>query len=235
MFYLSNVNDAIRMLKKGKPVLVFDFAEREAEVDIFILAEKMTADKIRLMRKDGGGLICVALHPMIADSLGLIYLHELLMKIDELRDLVKHVPYDPTGRPSFSLTVNHIRTRTGITDIDRALTIRELGLLCNKYWQKEIDKEQFRKEFIQNFRAPGHVFLLRAADHILDERRGHTELAIALALLGNMTPCIALCEMLADDGKALSLEDAKKYAEENDLVIISGTEILNAWKQFITE
>jgi 3,4-dihydroxy 2-butanone 4-phosphate synthase len=40
------------------------------------------------------------------------------------------------------------------------------------------------------------------------------------------------CEIMGDYGKALSKEDAKKYAEKNNLIFLEGNEIIKAWKQW---
>jgi len=221
-----SLDKAIESLRDGKPVLVHDSESRENEIDIFILASKMTPDKIRLMRKDGGGLICVAIHSRIANVLDIPLIQELYIysSYDTLRKLSsKDIPYD--RRSSFSITVNHVNTVTGITDVDRSITIKRIGELCREYWYKKINDERLHEMFLKEFRSPGHVHLLRGAEGLLSERKGHTELAIALALLANVEPCVALVEMLSDNGKALSYEEARKYAERNGLAILTGKEI----------
>ncbi len=223
-----SIEEAVKSLKEGKPVLVHDSDKRENEVDIFVRASSITPELVRLMRKDGGGLLCVAIHPEIADAIGLPFMEDLLRDsgIPLLREMVPdRLPYDK--RSSFSITVNHKKTRTGITDNDRALTVGYLGEICGKFW----DDHNFdiKSDFVRNFRAPGHVHLLRGASKLLSEREGHTELALALALLAGIEPCVALIEMLGDDGKALPVEEAKRYAKEKGLVIIEGSEIKRAF------
>ena len=123
--------------------------------------------------------------------------------------------------------MNHRRTFTGITDIDRALTIRELGGLG----AKALDGPAV-EEFGRNFRSPGHIPLLRAGDGLLDERQGHTELSIALAELAGVTPVVVVCEMLdAQTGRALSREAAAEYAEKHDLVFLNGSDIVREYKK----
>ena len=128
--------EALKSFREGKPLLVHDSEDRENEVDIFVRASMVNVDMIRLMRKDGGGLLCVALHSDIAKKLDLPFLHDILFKSnnDVLRELVvEKLPYDK--RSSFSITVNHRMTRTGITDKDRAMTVSELGKMCKLYWE----------------------------------------------------------------------------------------------------
>ncbi len=225
------MEEAIKSLRNGKPVLVFDSESRERETDIFFLAENVDYRCVQVLRKDAGGLICVSIHPKIAGVLGLPYLRELLaIYSSRLKRLyTKPLPYDE--RSAFSITVNHVDTFTGISDRDRALTISRLGVLCRDYWSGRINQEGLYEAFLREFRSPGHVFLLRGADGIVLERQGHTELALALALIGDLTPCVALAEMLGDDGYSLSLELAKKYAEEHNYVIVEGRLIIEKYRQ----
>ena len=208
-------------------MLVHDAADRENEVDMVIAAESVGPKHVATMRRDAGGFICVALHPKIADNFSLPYLTEVYEEASSRFDVVlstrpDDLPYDE--RSAFSLAVNHRRTFTGITDIDRALTIRELGKLGAKALNGSM-----AEEFGRNFRSPGHVPLLRAADGMLAERKGHTELVVALAELADIVPVIAVCEMLdAGTGKALSLEAASAYASERGMPCLGGVEIVQA-------
>ena len=209
-------------------MLVHDATSRENEVDMVIAAELVEPKHVATMRRDAGGLICVALHPKIADNFGLPYLTEIYEKASPhfnvlLSTRPDDLPYDE--RSAFSLAVNHRRTFTGITDIDRALTIRELGKLGGKALNGPI-----QEEFGHNFRSPGHVPLLRAANGLLAERRGHTEFVVALAELAGITPVVAVCEMLdAETGKALSLKAANEYANEKGLPCLTGENIVQAY------
>ena len=75
--------------------------------------------------------------------------------------------------------------------------------------------ESARTEFGKTFRAPGHVHLLNASKELLAKRFGHTELSTALMVMTGMTPSATICEMMGDDGHALSKEKAKDYAKKH--------------------
>lgn len=224
--------DAIDALRNGDPVIVYDKEGREEECDIFFSAKDVTPNDVRLMRKSGGGLICVPVHPKIAQVFDLPYLRDLLSK--KTNGLVRHLvrsplPYD--AKSTFSLTINHVDTYTGITDNDRAFTISEFGNLCSKVWRDQTSYKEARKEFLENFRAPGHIFLLRGVNGVLKEREGHTELSLGLALLGNFTPCMTLVEMLGDNGKALSIESANQFARNNNIPFLKGETIVKKYSE----
>lgn len=199
-------------LAAGRPVLVYDGADREGETDILYSAAAVTSTDVSRLRNDGGGVVFVALSHAIAKAFDLPYLHEVL---DHPTTAFDSVGYDE--RPSFSLTVNHRDTHTGVTDEDRALTIRALGDATAR-------PETF--DFAGTFRAPGHVHLLRGAPELLTDRQGHTELALALASAAGCGPAVAGCEMLDDTGDALSIADARSYADRNGLQFLQGSDIV---------
>ena len=120
-----------------------------------------------------------------------------------------------------SFSVNHRSTHTGITDEDRALTVRTLGEAAAR-------PETF--DFAGTFRAPGHVHLLRGATEGLHDRQGHTELALALAEAAGCAPAVAGCEMLDNAEGALSTADAHTYADRNDLELLRSTDIINQFE-----
>lgn len=218
---------AIESLRNGKMILLFDSDEREGETDMVIPALCVTPSDIARMRRDGGGLICVSIHNDSAQKLGLPFMSDILRSVSlnghgSLRTLVEKkgdIPYD--SRSSFSLWVNHRNTFTGITDNDRALTINKIGEVVEQVLNGK------RIDFGKEFRSPGHVALLRAASGLLDERRGQTELSIALALKAGISPSMVVCEMLdGKTGKALSKEDAKEYARRHGMPFVEGKNLL---------
>jgi 3,4-dihydroxy 2-butanone 4-phosphate synthase len=137
------------------------------------------------------------------------------------------LPYDT--KSAFSLTINHRQTFTGIPDGDRALTISEFAKLSKRI--ADMSPEEAQTEFGKAFRAPGHVFLLNSQPGVLNDRRGHTELSTALLKMGGMFPSATICEMMGDDGKALSKEKAHEYAKRYGLVHLEGAEIIEEWKR----
>jgi len=217
------IDKALAALRDGKFILLYDFDDREGETDFAIRSDAVTPKDIVRMRKDGGGLICTAVHPVAAQKLGLPFASDALRAI-AVAEREGDIPYDRKNHSSFSLWVNHRNTFTGITDRDRTLTVNAIA-------------EQVKRamnggnvNFHETFRTPGHMALLRAADGLLDVRRGQTELSIAMAQMAGITPSITICEMLDDEsGYALSKEDAKLYARKHKLEFVEGPEVLEAW------
>lgn len=218
---MYRLESAAKTLMSGGFVVLHDGNGRENEADLIFLAKFATPGKIRVLRKDAGGLICIATDRQSAKRLGLPFATDLM--VSSKHPLVskmcsRRMAYG--DMPAFSISINHLSTFTGITDIDRAKTISEFGKL--------IDGRAGASAFARDFRAVGHVFLLIGRS--LDERKGHTELSLHLAKMAGATPAVVLCEMLSDTGKAASKKEAKSYARKNKLPFIDGKDLV-LWKK----
>lgn len=224
------VQSAVSALRQGRLVCVFDEEGREEETDLLGWGGAFTPSHVERLRTDAGGLVFSFVGPGVAARWGLPFLEEVLDAGSDdwpiLEQLSDHdLDYD--SRSSFSIPVNHRETFTGITDEDRALTIRSMAELAET--TSDADPGEAREAFAERFRAPGHVAVCVAADGLLDERRGHTELGVTLLGLAGLAPVGAGAEML-DSGTRLSRDDAREYARNRGLPFVTGGEIREAWR-----
>ena len=225
----DDMGRALQSLSKGGLILLHDSKSRENEVDMVVAAERVSPEYVGTMRRDAGGLLCLAVGARIGERLGLPYMRDIFRVAEKKYRVLKtlnevRAPYG--GKSAFSVTINHKRTFTGVTDKDRALTILEFANLCNKAALND-DDEELRQEFAAHFKAPGHVHLLLEAKGSLNQRRGHTELAVYLCKLARMSPAAGICEML--DGinhNALSVEDAAAYAKKHSIPLLDGQQVI---------
>ena len=213
-------------------MLVYDADGREEETDMVIASERVTSEAIRTLRKDAGGLICTTADVAIQKALGLPFLTEVFLGMADhypvMRELIPNdIPYDV--KSAFGITINHRKTFTGITDNDRAMTVNEFASLA----KRAIGSEDgwAKREFGKNFRAPGHIHLLNTSERILETRFGHTELATALTIMAGMVPSATVCEMMGDDGNALSKEKAAEYGRKHGFAFLVGADIIEAWRE----
>lgn len=229
MTLTPGLQQACELLRQGRFVLLYDADGREEEVDLFLAAEHATPEAIRTLRKDAGGLVFLAVDPRVGAALDLPFLQDLYREDSERHPILARlipndIKYDT--RSSFSLTINHRKTFTGITDNDRALTVREFGLLAKRCLSEPA--AQVQEDFGKSFRAPGHVHLCVGAKRLLHDRQGHTEIGVALARLAGVAPVLVGCEMLGD-GKALTKAQAIQWAKEHGAILLDGKEVHDAW------
>ncbi|MBD3210619.1 3,4-dihydroxy-2-butanone-4-phosphate synthase [Candidatus Micrarchaeota archaeon] len=211
-----DIEKAAARLRKGGVAVIYDGDGREGEADMVFHAGFAAPEKIETLRKDAGGLICLAIEKDIADRMGLPFYTEILSGSGFDIKAMECTKTAYKDRPSFAIAVNNRGVYTGITDNDRAMTIRKMAELAE-------NRGDLKEGLIRDFYSPGHVFLLIGRG--IRNRQGHTELALALANAAGMKGMMVLCEMLGS-GKALSKENAKEYAEKNGCPFLEGKEIV---------
>ena len=85
----------------------------------------------------------------------------------------------PTGTP-FTIPVDHKTCHTGISAAERARTVHAV-----------LDSSSVPEDF----RTPGHLFVLVAKEGGVLRRAGHTEATVDLARLAGLQPAGVLCEI----------------------------------------
>lgn len=222
-------------VRAGRPILVYDFDDRERECDLTFASEFVTPEAIRTLRKDAGGLICTTVPSAKAKELGLPFMSDVFWDDSWKYPLLAamaptDIPYDHT-KSSFGITINHRQTYTGITDNDRAMTIKAFVDIAFQ----DKPAEEIGREMGQSFRAPGHVHLLNTSERILKDRKGHTELCTAMMYMAGVRPSATICEMMADDGGSMPREAVEAFAAERGIPLVTGEEILSRWEDFLSE
>ncbi len=231
-YCMTNVRleEALESLRNGKMIVVYDGDEREGEADLMIAAQYTKPETIETLRRDAGGLICLAVPGPAATRLGLPFMTDVLDRFGGTASLLscKRTAYG--DKPAFSLSINHEGVFTGITDNDRALTITKFDALVREHG-KPADplvsavRNKAASCFTDEFYSPGHVFLLMGRG--IENRKGHTELSLELARRAGSSGGMVMCEMLGNkNGKAMAKKDAIAYAKRHGLAFIEGKEIL---------
>ncbi|MEW1888434.1 MULTISPECIES: bifunctional 3,4-dihydroxy-2-butanone-4-phosphate synthase/GTP cyclohydrolase II [unclassified Streptomyces] len=191
---LDPVEQAIRDIAAGRPVVVVDDEDRENEGDLVIAAEKATPEIVAFMMSECRGLICA---PMESDELERLELPQMVDHNTESMKTAFTVSVDATAAHGVS---------TGISAADRAATLRLLA-----------DGVAGPGDFVR----PGHVFPLRARSGGVLVRNGHTEAAVDLARLAGLRPAGAIVEIAGEDGVMLRLPQLVPFARKHGLTIIS--------------
>ncbi|MDX3855440.1 bifunctional 3,4-dihydroxy-2-butanone-4-phosphate synthase/GTP cyclohydrolase II [Streptomyces sp. AK02-01A] len=191
---LDPVEQAVRDIAAGRPVVVVDDENRENEGDLVIAAEKATPEIVAFMMSECRGLICA---PMEGAELDRLELPQMVGQNTESMRTAFTVSVD--AAPEYGVT-------TGISAADRATTLRLLATGDTRPG---------------DLVRPGHVFPLRARPGGVLERDGHTEAAVDLARLAGLRPAGAIVEIAGEDGVMLRLPDLIPFARKHGLTIIS--------------
>lgn len=187
----NTIEEALKDLQAGKPVIVVDDEDRENEGDLVALSEKATPEVINFMITHAKGLVCTSIKADLAKKINL--------------PMMTSQSSDPFGT-AFTVSIDHVDTSTGISAAERSKTIRAL-----------LDSEIKAADFKQ----PGHVFPLVAKDGGVLTRPGHTEASVDLATLSGAFPSGVICEIINDDGTMARVPDLKEMAEKFDLKFIT--------------
>ncbi|CAM5622243.1 bifunctional 3,4-dihydroxy-2-butanone-4-phosphate synthase/GTP cyclohydrolase II [Streptomyces atroolivaceus] len=191
---LDPVEQAVRDIAAGRPVVVVDDEDRENEGDLVIAAEKATPEIVAFMMSECRGLICA---PMEDDELERLELPQMVTHNTESMQTAFTVSVDASAAHGVT---------TGISAADRATTLRMLA---------------GGKAGPGDFVRPGHVFPLRARAGGVLVRNGHTEAAVDLARLAGLRPAGAIVEIAGEDGVMLRLPELVPFARKHGLTIIS--------------
>ena len=186
-----------RPSRAGRMVIVVDAADREDEGDFICAAEKVTPEIVHFMTRQGGGLFCMPVLPSLAQEKGF--------------SLMVENNTSPTGTP-FTVPVDHRSCHTGISAAERARTVHAVLDPSSKP---------------EDFRTPGHLFVLMAKEGGVLRRAGHTEATVDLARLAGLTPAGVLCEICSREGHGMAgAEELQAIAEEFSMPIVSIEDVI---------
>ena len=197
---MKNILKAISEFKCGKILIVADNESRESEGDFVCAASFCKAEDINFMVTNGRGLVCAAITNERANQLNLpMMAHKNSSRFET----------------AFTVSVEAKHgTTTGISALERALTVRTLA-----------DLSKGADDFI----CPGHIFPLKACKGGVLEREGHTEAVVDLCRMAKLPPVGVLCEILNPDGTMARIPQLKKIAEKHGLMLITVQEIID-WR-----
>ena len=192
----SSIEAAVAAIRRGEMVIVVDAEDRENEGDFVCAADKASTVIVNFMITHGRGQVCMPILPDLARRL------ELPMMVE--------ANSTPLGT-AFTVPVDHVTARTGITAAERATTIAAI-----------LDAESKPTDFVR----PGHLFPLVAKEGGVLRRAGHTEAAVDLARMAGLQPAGVLCEILDESGNRADREALFALAHDHKLEIISIEELI---------
>jgi len=192
----STIEAAVEAIRRGEMVIVVDDEDRENEGDFVCAADKVSPEIVNFMIRHGRGQVCMPILPDLASRL------ELPMMVE--------TNSTPLGT-AFTVPVDHVSSRTGITAAERSTTIAAI-----------LDPTSRPADFVR----PGHLFPLVAKEGGVLRRAGHTEAAVDLARLADLQPAGVLCEILDETGNRADREALFALARDHRLEIITIEELI---------
>ncbi|MBI1756061.1 MAG: GTP cyclohydrolase II [Fimbriimonas ginsengisoli] len=193
----ASIPEAIEEFKRGRMVVVVDDPDRENEGDLLMAGEACTQESMNFMIKHGGGVPFI---PTTAERLATL----------GIPMMTKH----NTARLGTAMgeTVDALHgTTTGVSAHDRARTV---AVFCDD------------KATPADLARPGHIFPLRAEQGGVLRRAGHTEAGVDLCLLAGFKQVAVGCEIVAQDGTMMRLDDLMEYVGRHGLKIVTIADLI---------
>ena len=193
----SAIPELLDEIAAGRMVVMLDDEDRENEGDLIMAADKVRAEDVNFMAREGRGLICLALDQARCRRLG-------LQPMVRDNGSAYHTNFTASIEAASGVT-------TGISAHDRARTI-----------QVAVAPDAKLDDLVQ----PGHVFPLEAQPGGVLTRAGHTEAAVDLAVLAGCMPAGVLVEILREDGSMARRPDLETFAAKHGLKIGSIADLI---------
>lgn len=187
----STIEDALAALQAGQIIMVLDDENRENEGDLICAAEFATTANINFMATHAKDLICQPMSQEVASRLNLSPM------VDDNTD-----PHTT----AFTVSIDHKETSTGVSAVERGLTMREAANPASQP---------------SDFNRPGHVFPLVAKENGVLERNGHTEATVDLMKLAGLNPVGVCVEIMREDGTMMRQTELLEQAEKWQMPVIT--------------
>src|SRR5690606_32158856 len=188
------VEQAVRDIAAGRPVIVVDDEDRENEGDLVFAAEHATPEMMAFMVRYTSGYIGAPLTEADCDRLELPPMY--------------HTNQDRRGTASRVAADAREAVSPGISAAGRGRTVRLLA-----------DPTSTAADFTR----PGHVVPLSAREGGVLRRPGHTEATVDLARMAGLRPAGVLCEIVSEkDATTMARRpELELFAAEHRLTLVS--------------
>lgn len=199
----ERVRAALKAMRFGQPVVLFDDEDRENEADLIVSAERLTESTMALLIRECSGIVCLCLSRPRLERLA----------------LPPMVPHNESRfGTAFTVSIDARNgVTTGVSAGDRLRTV-----------QTVIASDAQPEDLVR----PGHVFPLCAHDAGVLGRRGHTEGAVDLARLAGLQPASVLCELMNPDGSMARSREVVTFAKHHSLPQLTIGELV-AYRQHL--
>jgi 3,4-dihydroxy 2-butanone 4-phosphate synthase/GTP cyclohydrolase II len=184
----TSLKKVFEAIEAGKMAVMVAEERPDAEGDLMMAAEKITADDVNFMVRHARGIVSVAIEEKRIRELGI--------------PIVPSSQRDEITEQMGALVEAREGVTTGISASDRARTIQVLA-----------SEHSTSRDIVM----PGHVLPLMALGGGVMVRIGRAEGAIDAVRSAGVRPAAALCTILNEDGQAAGLSELEQFAERHKL------------------
>lgn len=221
MLNQSLLSQIIKDFLNGKPIMLYDFPNRENETDLVYYGKNIKPKDIKDLRLNAGAPLTVYIDYETANKIGIATYVDFVNNVESdystYKKLVKSENKLIDAR--FSITFDFRANKTGCSHLETAITINQLT--------KIIETKKY-EDFPRKFKSPGHVPLIISSKNLLQDRKGHSEMLIFLIKKIKLLPIVVASEMVNPKNyKSMNYDEAKKYAKENDLIFLKGKDLFD--------
>ncbi len=188
---LATVEEVMEDVKKGKIVIIVDDELAESGGVFFMASELTTKENIYYMMKYGTGFTYISLPEERTETI----------TFPQMNNFRKQ-----NGPNTYDLSVDYITAGTGISSEDRTLTIKKL-------LEEQID--------YNNFKTPGHVFIIKSVNGGVLKKAANAEAASDLASISGGYPSGVISEILNEDGGVAKAEQIFQFAEKENMKVVT--------------
>ncbi|MBU4373279.1 MAG: 3,4-dihydroxy-2-butanone-4-phosphate synthase [Euryarchaeota archaeon] len=215
-----------KFISQGKPILLFDFAEREAETDLVFYGPYVTHKEVTILRTKAGAPITAYLPFEFASLLNIPRITEVLGALREKYPVLSQLANDRRKHdPLFSFTLDSRKNRTGCSAEETAFTVQRLTFFVENY--TVMTQEELRSKFVAEFKIPGHLPVIFCSKDLLKSRIGHAEMVLSLAEVAKVPKIAIASEMInLESGKSLDYEEAILFAKKHEIPFLEGKDVL---------
>ena len=214
----------------GGPICLFDFPDREGETDVCYIGSRVNEQAVDFIRREVGGPLAVYVSGPFLQRLGITTFTNLITTSGisgSLRDLVRQ---NRGHDPRFAISIDARDNFTGCSPVESAHTINTLYDLVVE--GTKLDDEELGRLFSDRLVSPGHIPIIRTADGLLDERKGHAELALTIARWFNLPEVVVAGELVDRVTlKTMSCESGRAFAIQHEFPYIMGTDVVKVTKR----
>jgi 3,4-dihydroxy 2-butanone 4-phosphate synthase/GTP cyclohydrolase II len=195
----DSIQDALKALQQGIPVVVLDDEDRENEGDLIVSGDRVTEETMAFIVEYTSGVICLGMQGEDLDRL-------------KIPLMIPPAMNEEAMSTAFTVTVDlREGTTTGISAADRTATIRALS-------STESQPDDFKR--------PGHIFPLRCRPGGVLVRPGHTEASVDLSRLAGCAPAGVLCEIVNKDGTMARTPELLDFSKKFKLPCITIADLI---------